>query len=400
MRTGSHGATDLSPVCLAAALHFDLSVHNFGIQEYMPHSDETDRVFPHAYSFADGTMHPGDAPGLGVDIDEALAATFPVSARLSARRASHGRHDPRLVDSDHEPASPPALPSVAILAAPSWRRRAVRAETGARSLAPLRAARRPGAARRLSPGGLTAIVVPLATPTGEVIAARIGARTRRSPRRRAPRVDRPRVGGAIVVGTPAVALDCRARLDRRRSRGSATRATSSARRPSAAIPATVDRVEGRERASLYGAFHLLRLLQTGQPLDARRRRRAPAAGAAPAESLGQPRRQHRARLRRALVLVAGSRRRAVSRDYARANASIGINGTVINSVNANPQSLTAPFLEKAAAIAAMLRPYRIRVYLAANFAAPRMIGGPGDQRSARPGRRALVARQGGRDLPR
>ena len=77
VRTGSHGATDLSPVCLAAALHFDLSVHNFGIQEYMPHSDDTDRVFPHRYSFAEGTMHPGDAPGLGVDIDERLAATFP-----------------------------------------------------------------------------------------------------------------------------------------------------------------------------------------------------------------------------------------------------------------------------------------------------------------------------------
>ena len=77
VRTGSHGATDLSPVCMAAALHFDLSVHNFGIQEYMPHTSETDRVFPHAYRFADGVMHPGDRPGLGVDIDETLAATFP-----------------------------------------------------------------------------------------------------------------------------------------------------------------------------------------------------------------------------------------------------------------------------------------------------------------------------------
>lgn len=77
VRTGSHGATDLSPVCMAAALHFDLSVHNFGIQEYMPHSADTDRVFPHGYSFADGMMHPGDAPGLGVNVDEAVAATFP-----------------------------------------------------------------------------------------------------------------------------------------------------------------------------------------------------------------------------------------------------------------------------------------------------------------------------------
>jgi mannonate dehydratase len=77
IRTGSHGATDLSPVCMAAALHFDLSVHNFGIQEYMPHSADTDRVFPHGYSFGEGAMHPGDTPGLGVEIDEALAATFP-----------------------------------------------------------------------------------------------------------------------------------------------------------------------------------------------------------------------------------------------------------------------------------------------------------------------------------
>ena len=77
VRTGSHGATDLSPVCMAAALHFDISVHNFGIQEYMRHTEDTDRVFPHAYSFADGALYPGDAPGLGVDIDEALAATFP-----------------------------------------------------------------------------------------------------------------------------------------------------------------------------------------------------------------------------------------------------------------------------------------------------------------------------------
>ena len=77
VRTGSHGATDLSPVCMAAALHFDLSVHNFGIQEHMPHAPETERVFRHAYTFADGMMHPGDAPGLGVEIDETAAAAFP-----------------------------------------------------------------------------------------------------------------------------------------------------------------------------------------------------------------------------------------------------------------------------------------------------------------------------------
>jgi mannonate dehydratase len=77
VRTGCHGATDMSPVCMAATLHFDLSVHNFGIQEYMHHSKETDQVFPHGYTFSEGTMHPGETPGLGVEIDEALAAKYP-----------------------------------------------------------------------------------------------------------------------------------------------------------------------------------------------------------------------------------------------------------------------------------------------------------------------------------
>jgi mannonate dehydratase len=62
---------------MAAALHFGLAVHNFGIQEHMPHTAETDAVFPHHYSFSGGSMHPGDAPGLGVDLDEALAAKHP-----------------------------------------------------------------------------------------------------------------------------------------------------------------------------------------------------------------------------------------------------------------------------------------------------------------------------------
>jgi mannonate dehydratase len=77
VRTGCHGPTDLSPVCMAAALHFDLAIHNFGIQEHMPHNKETDEVFPHTYKFNDGTMYPGDGPGLGVDLDEKLAAKYP-----------------------------------------------------------------------------------------------------------------------------------------------------------------------------------------------------------------------------------------------------------------------------------------------------------------------------------
>jgi mannonate dehydratase len=77
VRTGCHAPTDISPVALAATLHFDLSVHNFGIQEHMPHADVTDRVFPHDYRYAEGMLHPGNAAGLGVDIDEAVAAEHP-----------------------------------------------------------------------------------------------------------------------------------------------------------------------------------------------------------------------------------------------------------------------------------------------------------------------------------
>ncbi|MGN6207197.1 D-mannonate dehydratase ManD [Asticcacaulis sp.] len=77
VRTGSHGATDLSPVCMGAALHFDTWVPNFGIQEYMRHTPETDAVFPHDYQFEDGYLKVGDTPGHGVDIDEALAAKYP-----------------------------------------------------------------------------------------------------------------------------------------------------------------------------------------------------------------------------------------------------------------------------------------------------------------------------------
>ncbi|MEP7242315.1 MAG: D-mannonate dehydratase ManD [Gammaproteobacteria bacterium] len=91
IRTGCHGATDLSPVTMAAALHFDTWVPNFGIQEYMRHTAETDAVFPHAYTFSDGYLEPGDAPGHGADIDEAAAARFPYQpASLPVARLQDG----------------------------------------------------------------------------------------------------------------------------------------------------------------------------------------------------------------------------------------------------------------------------------------------------------------------
>ncbi|WP_433090083.1 D-mannonate dehydratase ManD [Dactylosporangium sp. CA-052675] len=91
VRTGSHGATDLSPVCMSAALHLDLAVPNFGLQEYMRHTPETDAVFPHGYRFEGGYLHPSEAPGLGVDIDESLAAEYPYQpAALPVNRLMDG----------------------------------------------------------------------------------------------------------------------------------------------------------------------------------------------------------------------------------------------------------------------------------------------------------------------
>ena len=77
VRMGCHGATDLSPVCMGASLHFNLAIPNFGVQEYMRHTSETDAVFPHGYTFKAGYLDPGEAPGHGVDIDEPLAAKYP-----------------------------------------------------------------------------------------------------------------------------------------------------------------------------------------------------------------------------------------------------------------------------------------------------------------------------------
>ena len=61
--------------------------------------------------------------------------------------------------------------------------------------------------------------------------------------------------------------------------------------------------------------------------------------------------------------------------YARANASVGINGTVLNNVNASPLILSAPYLQKVKALADVFRPYGIRVYLSVNFASPMVLGG-------------------------
>jgi mannonate dehydratase len=95
VRSAPHGPTDLSPVNVAASLHLDLAVPNFGIQEHMRHEPLVDEVFPHAYGFSDGYLRPGDQPGLGVELDEALAARYPyVPGYLPvARLTDGGMHD-------------------------------------------------------------------------------------------------------------------------------------------------------------------------------------------------------------------------------------------------------------------------------------------------------------------
>jgi mannonate dehydratase len=76
VKSGIHGPTDISPVGMAAGLHLDLAIHNFGIQEFAPHSAETYEVFRRSYTFDDGYLHPGETPGIGVTVDRDAAAKF------------------------------------------------------------------------------------------------------------------------------------------------------------------------------------------------------------------------------------------------------------------------------------------------------------------------------------
>jgi mannonate dehydratase len=95
IKSGMHGPTDISPVGMAAAMHLGLAIHNFGIQEYMPHGARTNEVFRASYTWRDGMLHPGDAPGLGVDLDTDAAGRYPyVQAYLPYNRLADGTvHD-------------------------------------------------------------------------------------------------------------------------------------------------------------------------------------------------------------------------------------------------------------------------------------------------------------------
>ncbi len=133
-----------------------------------------------------------------------------------------------------------------------------------------------------------------------------------------------------------------------------------------------------DRGLLYGAFALLRHLQTGGTLD------SIALSSAPRVTLrvlnhwdnldGVVERGYAGQSLWDWWTLPDFRDPRYT-DYARANASIGINGTVLNNVNAKADSLTAPYIAKAAALADVFRPYGIKVYLSARFSAPIELGG-------------------------
>ncbi|TWT21406.1 alpha-glucuronidase [Luteimonas marina] len=181
--------------------------------------------------------------------------------------------------------------------------------------------------------------------------------------------------GALILGTPAsspriakLGLD----LDGLGAEGYLIRSLSVDGHTATVVAANSD------VGALYGAFHLLRLLQTRQPIDALDLRTSPKVALRVLN--------HWDNLDRHVERgYAGQSIWDWHRlpdwldprytDYARANASIGINGTVLNNVNANAQILTPAYLEKVEALAGVMRPYGIRVYLSARFSAPMEIGG-------------------------
>jgi alpha-glucuronidase len=137
-------------------------------------------------------------------------------------------------------------------------------------------------------------------------------------------------------------------------------------------------VANRDQGLLYGAFALLRLLQSYQPVDNLNIISAPKIQRRLLNHWDDMNR-HVERGYAGFSLwewfYLPEIRNPRYRDYARALASIGLNGTVITNVNANAQILTAPYLAKVAALAQEFRPWGIRIYLTARFSAPIEIGG-------------------------
>jgi alpha-glucuronidase len=193
-----------------------------------------------------------------------------------------------------------------------------------------------------------------------------------SPLTAAEKVDRD---GAIVVGTPKsspLMASLKWSLAELGAEGFRIRSARLSGRAVTVIAANSD------IGALYGAFHFLRLLQTLQPidrLDVSQKPRLQLRVLNHWDNLdGSIERGYAGRSLwdwRALPDKVDPR----LRDYARANASLGINGSVLNNVNASARSLSADYLRKTAAMADVFRPYGVRVYLSARFSAPIELGG-------------------------
>src|SRR5262249_34218732 len=133
-----------------------------------------------------------------------------------------------------------------------------------------------------------------------------------------------------------------------------------------------------EIGALFGSFHFLRLIQTSQAIDQLDLAEKPALQLRLTNHSDNP----NGTIERGYPGHTLSQWDEVPEklspryaDYARACASIGINGAVINNVNSDPHMLSLESLRKVAALAAVWRPYGVRMYLSANFAAPVRLGG-------------------------
>ena len=194
-------------------------------------------------------------------------------------------------------------------------------------------------------------------------------------RRQFPAVSRVDRDGAIVIGTPASSpaiAALRLPLNQAGEQGYLIRSVRIGGHRATVIAAN------RDVGILYGAFRLLRLIQTRQPLARLDLIDAPKVAIRMLDHWDDLDR-HVERGYAGLSLwdwqTLPGWRAPRYLDYARANASIGINATVLNNVNSNADILTPAFLAKVGALADLFRPWGIRVYLSARFSAPMEIGG-------------------------
>jgi alpha-glucuronidase len=186
-----------------------------------------------------------------------------------------------------------------------------------------------------------------------------------------------RQAGTVIVGTPKsspliAGLQWETQLARLGPEGFRIRSLKVG-----GHPVTVIASDG-EIGAFYGAFHFLRLMQTLQPinhLDVNEKPRVQIRMLDHWDNLdGSVERGYAGRSLWDWSALPGTIDPRL-RDYARANASIGINGSLLNNVNANAQILNADYLNKVAAIANVFRPFGVRVFLSARFSAPMELGG-------------------------